>query len=81
MLMFCLLCADAIDNIYDSDYDAPLNQMVLQCTIGVINEDEDTEDDEDDESYKDCVVMEEELDDKGKYNVTQFRLYAYVRCT
>ena len=63
MLMFSLLCADAIDKIYDSDDDVLLTQMVLQHTIGVSTEEEDTEDDEDDESYKYCVVMAEDLDD------------------
>ena len=62
--MFYLLCADSIDTIYDSDDDVPLTQMVKQHTIGVITEDEDTEDDEYDESYKDCVVMAEYLDDE-----------------
>ena len=78
MLMFCLLCADAIDNIYDSDYDAPLTQMVLQCTIGISTEDEDKKDDDNDEGYEDCVVMADDLDDEynvesnGKYVVTEF---------
>ena len=62
MLVFCFLCADTIDKIYYSDDDVPLTQMLLQRTIGVSNEDEDTEDDEDNESYEDCVVMEEDLD-------------------
>ena len=76
--MFCLLCADDIDKIYDSDDDLPLTQMVLQCTIGMSTEDEDTEDDEDDEGYEDCVVMADDLDDEynvesnGKYVVTEF---------
>ena len=82
--MFCLLCDDAIDKIYDSDDDVPLTQMVFQLTIGVSTEDKDVEYDEDDESYKYCVVMVEDLDDednedlddednvesKGKYVVT-----------
>ena len=82
-----LLCADAIDRIYDSDDDVPLPQMVLQRTIGVSNEDKDTEDNEDNESCEACVVMTEYLDDednkesKYKYVVTELRLYAYVRCT
>ena len=76
MLVFCLLCADAIDKIYDSDDDVPLTQMLLHRTIGVSTEDEDTEDDEDNKSYEDCVVVAEYLDDednveiKGKYVVT-----------
>ena len=63
MLMFCLLFADAIDKIYDSDDDVPLTQMVLHRTIGVSTENEDTEDDEYYESYEYCVVMAEDLDD------------------
>ena len=76
--MFFLLCADDIDKIYDSDDDLPLTQMVLQCTIGISTEDEDTEDDEDDEGYEDCVVMADDLDHEynvesnGKYVVTEF---------
>ena len=76
MLVFCLLCADAIDKIYDIDDDVPLTQMLLHRTIGVSTEDEDTEDDEDNKSYEDCVVVAEYLDDednveiKGKYVVT-----------
>ena len=62
--MFCFLCADAIDKIYDSDDYVPMNQMVLQNTIGVSNEDKDTEDDEEYEGYEYCVVMVEDLDDE-----------------
>ena len=43
--MFCLLCDDAIDKIYDSDDDVPLTQMVLHRNIGVSTDNEDTEDD------------------------------------
>ena len=38
--------------------------MLLQHNFGVSTEDEDTTDDEYDESYKDCVVMAEYLDDE-----------------
>ena len=62
--MFCLLCADAIEKIYDSDKDVPLTQMVLQRTIGVITQEEDMEDDEEDKDYKYCVVIVEDLDDE-----------------
>ena len=95
MLMFCLLCSDAIDKIYDSDDDVTLTQVVLQNTSGVSTENKDTENDEGDESYRYCVVIAEDLDhednedlldendleSKCKYVVTELLIYAYVRCT
>ena len=64
MLMFVLLLAYDIDKTYYSDDDVTLTQMVLQHTIWLSTEYKNTKDYEYDESYEDCVVMAEYLDDE-----------------
>ena len=61
MLIFGLLCVDAIDEIYDIYDDVPLTQMLLQHNIGISTKEKDAEDDEDYEGNNNCVVMAEDL--------------------